>query len=245
LGNGGAFGGKVDSDLPEVARRLADMHGRAVRVLSTREDTVRLGPKRPPLAIGVDGAGCGIVRIARPADPADEGVLLRSIAAVASGVEVEWVDVSGPRVSAALRGAGWAEVAAVVAVATGSNRVAGPDGAEAAALVRADGSVEVAVSCGPPIDEITLRSYAIGAAHMALGMVRSESISLDADGRPLDLTVRSFGVLRAVDTPEIDVIVEPSAADADPVNGSDAVFAAVLAAAWRAAGTPERLPVSR
>ncbi|MCB1014402.1 MAG: 2Fe-2S iron-sulfur cluster binding domain-containing protein, partial [Acidimicrobiales bacterium] len=38
LANGGAFGGKVASEVGAVARRLADEHGRPVRVLSTRED---------------------------------------------------------------------------------------------------------------------------------------------------------------------------------------------------------------
>ncbi len=46
-----------------------------------------------------------------------------------------------------------------------------------------------------------LRSYCIGAAHMALGWVRSEGLAVDADGVPLDLTIRSFGILRAVDMP--------------------------------------------
>src|SRR5262249_47739533 len=52
LANGGAFGGKATSIVGDVARRLADEHGRAVRVLLSREDSVRLGPKRPPLAAG-------------------------------------------------------------------------------------------------------------------------------------------------------------------------------------------------
>jgi CO/xanthine dehydrogenase Mo-binding subunit len=69
---------------------------------------------------------------------------------------------------------------------------------------------------------------------MALGWVRSESLAVDDDGIPLDLTIRSFGILRAIDTPAIDVRIEPS--DQPPVNGSDAVFAAVASAAWRAEG---------
>src|SRR5204863_2203068 len=53
LANGGAFGGKLASDVATVARRLADEHGRAVRVVLSREDVVRLGPKRPPIAAGI------------------------------------------------------------------------------------------------------------------------------------------------------------------------------------------------
>ncbi|MGZ8734743.1 MAG: 2Fe-2S iron-sulfur cluster-binding protein, partial [Acidimicrobiia bacterium] len=50
LGNGGAFGGKVDSPVAPAARELADRYGRTVRTLFSREDVVRLGPKRPPIA---------------------------------------------------------------------------------------------------------------------------------------------------------------------------------------------------
>ena len=58
-----------------------------------------------------------------------------------------------------------------------------------------------------------------------------------------DLTIRSFGVVRAVDTPtiEIDVLADERPA----VNGSDAVMAAVAAAVWLADGTPTAWPTSR
>ena len=65
------------------------------------------------------------------------------------------------------------------------------------------------VRCGEPLDEVVLRSYCIGAAHMALGWVRSEGIAVDDDGEPHDLTIRSFGILRAVDMPPIEVEIEP------------------------------------
>jgi len=63
---------------------------------------------------------------------------------------------------------------------------------------------------------------------------------VDEAGVCHDLTVRSFGVLRAVDTPRIDVTIVEE--DGPPVNGSDAVFAAVAAAAWRQAGYPTSWP---
>ncbi len=47
LANGGAFGGKATSEVTAVARRLADRHGRPVRVLYSREDVVRLGTEAP------------------------------------------------------------------------------------------------------------------------------------------------------------------------------------------------------
>jgi len=103
------------------------------------------------------------------------------------------------------------------------------------------------VTCGRPLDEVVVRSYAIGAAHMALGWVTSEALTVDDEGEVHDLTIRSFGVLRSIDTPEIVVSIEPD--DGDPVNGSDAVFAAVAAAVWRHQGCPPewptRLPLRR
>ena len=78
---------------------------------------------------------------------------------------------------------------------------------------------------------------------MALGWVRSEGIAVDDAGEVHDLTIRSFGILRAADMPE--VVVEIVEDDGPAVNGSDAVFAAVAAAAWRRAGFPDRWPCSR
>jgi CO/xanthine dehydrogenase Mo-binding subunit len=78
---------------------------------------------------------------------------------------------------------------------------------------------------------------------MALGWVCSEAIAIGADGVPDDLTIRSFGILRAKDTPPITVEIEDSASE--PVNGSDAVFAAVAAATWLAQGLPAQWPTRR
>ena len=130
----------------------------------------------------------------------------------------------------------------VIEVDERGDHVVAPNGAEAWAVVD-DDVVTVRVNAGRILDEVVLRSYAIGAAHMGLGWVRSEGLALGADGVPLDLTIRSFGVLRAVDTPRIEVTVVDD--DRDPMNGSDAVFAAVAAAAWRHAGHPPRWPLSR
>ncbi len=69
---------------------------------------------------------------------------------------------------------------------------------------------------------------------MALGWVLTEGLAVDPEtGEVHDLTIRSFGILRAKDTPPIDVeIVDDPGA---PVrSASDAVFAAVAAAAWNA-----------
>jgi xanthine dehydrogenase small subunit len=238
LANGGAFGGKLASEVAAVARRLADEHGRAVRVLLSREDVVRRGPKRPPIAAGVRGDGTGVVRVV-----ATPGIRER-IGALAPGLEVEEVSVPGPPTSAALRAAGWAEAAVLLAGARGRvEPVRSPSGAEAEAQLGPDGRVRVRVRCGDPLDEIVLRSYCIGAAHMALGWVTSEGIAVDEEGEPHDLTIRSFGVLRASDTPPVEVEIDDDGGE--PVNGSDAVFAAVAAAAWLAQGCPPEWPTGR
>ena len=75
---------------------------------------------------------------------------------------------------------------------------------------------------------------------MAWSWITSEALSVDADGVVQDLTVRSFGVVRATDTPPISVVIQDDGDE--PVNGSDAVFAAVAAATWRHRGCPEDLP---
>ena len=102
--------------------------------------------------------------------------------------------------------------------------------------------VHIEVAAGDPLDEVVLRSYAIGAAHMALGWVTSRGLAVDpATGEVHDLTIRSFGVLRASDTPPIDVTIVDDPAP-PRARSSDAVFAAVAAATWLALGCPDTLP---
>ncbi len=247
LANGGAFGGKASSSLGRVARRLADEAGRPVRVLMSREDVVRTGPKRPPVAAGVDRDGAGVIRVVRTPGIAD------AIASVAPGLEVEEVDVAGPPTSSALRAAGWAE-ATVLSCALAARRrddpdrptsveVVSPSGARCRSEIEETGTVRVELSCGEILDGVVLRSYCLGAAHMALGWVRSEAIAVDESGEPRDLTVRSFGILRARDMPEVEVELVDTGGPA--VNGSDAVFAAVAASAWLEDGLVQDWPTRR
>lgn len=262
LANGGAFGGKESSLAPVAARELADRLGRPVRVVYSREDVVRLGPKRPPIAATArfdDGRVEITGRVARAA----VGAFLAPVAwPYALDVRECWeaVDVAGPPVSATLRATALAERTVLI---EGALDVAGVQrasivrdervarialdacarvhsGALAGAGVLCDpasGRIEgirVRVAAGDPLDEIVLRSYAIGAAHMALGWVLTEGLAVDPEsGEVHDLTVRSFGVIRAKDTPPIDVQVidDPGAPLA---RSSDAVFAAVAAATWNA-----------
>jgi CO/xanthine dehydrogenase Mo-binding subunit len=120
----------------------------------------------------------------------------------------------------------------------------GPSGGRAVARCLPDDSIRLVVQAGDVLDEVVLRSYCIGAAHQALGWVRTEGIAVDDDGTVRDLTVRSFGILQARAMPRIDVTIE-----ADPagpaVNGSDAVFCAVAAARWLADGLVGSWPTDR
>jgi xanthine dehydrogenase small subunit len=236
LANGGAFGGKLHTDAGREAQRLANEHQRAVKVVYSREDVVELGPKRPPMAAGIRADGTGIIRFARTP------LIEEAIARMAPGLVVEQVDIVGPPTSADVRASGWAEAALLLASLTDTDEVMSPTGGRACAVVHADGSVRVTVNAGEVLDEVTLRSYCIGAAHQALGWVRSEAIAVDQAGLAHDLTIRSFGILRAVDMPHVEVIIEHG--DGPAVNGSDAVFAAVAAAAWRHAGWPAAWPTA-
>lgn len=240
LVNGGAFGGKRSSWLASEARRLADEHSRPVRLALTREDVVRLGPKRPPMAAGVRVDGSGVVWLRRTDGAA------RFIAEHFPSWTLHEVDVAGPPTSLDLRGAVWAELSALVASVSAPDErgdyVRSPEGAEAWARVD-DGGVKITVRCGEVLDRTVLRSYCIGAAHMALGWVRSEGIAVDERGEIHDLTIRSFGILRAADMPRVEVDILDDGRT--PVNGSDAVFAAVAAAVWRRDGYPSRWPGSR
>lgn len=218
----------------------------------TRGGRAERGPKRPPVAAGVAADGTGVLRVARTPGAQGLGRFCERVARVAPGLVVEAVDVAGPPVSADLRGAGWAE-AAVLMGALGARargegpgsavEVTGPDGGRARVTVPAGGPVAVEVWAGEVLDEVTLRSYCLGAVHQALGWVLSEGISVDEAGAVHDLTIRSFGILTAKETPVVEVTVYPG--DQWPVNGSDAVFAATAAAAWLGEGLAPAWPTRR
>jgi aerobic-type carbon monoxide dehydrogenase small subunit (CoxS/CutS family) len=253
LANGGAFGGKLGSVVAAVARRLADEHGRTVRVVLAREDVVRMGPKRPPIAAGLSSDGSGVLRVGRTPGSGPLDHWAAAVAAVAPGLVVQELAVPGPPVGGTIRGAGWAEATILLAalearragrIGPGHDvEVVSPEGARAVATVDGDGAVTVRLAAGAVLDEVVLRSYAVGAVHQALGWVRSEGVAVDADGNVLDLTIRSFGILTARAMPPVAVVIEDS--PGPPVRGSDAVFAATVAALWSAAGFPADWPTER
>jgi len=243
LANGGAFGAKSDSLAAREAMRLANELGQPVRVILSREDAVRVGPKRPPLAGGVNADGTGQIVVAATPGIADV------IASVAPNVEVTEVDVAGPPTSAGIRGAGWVETVALLAATRGDvGEITSPAGGLATAEIIEPAEIDerptinVSVSAGSVLDAVVLRSYCIGAAHMAWSMVCSEEITVDETGEIHDLTIRSFGIVRPSEMPHVNVeIVDGSG---PPVNGSDAVFAAVTAATWLHFGAPPVWPVA-
>lgn len=248
LAQGGAFGGKERSPVAAAARELADRFGRPVRTLFAREDVVRLGPKRPPIAATahVEGDTVVIEGVAAPGFPTD--VVWPVADDVAVRASWRTVTVPGPPTDAAVRAVGLAEQAMLVAGALGRlPEVVVPSGARAAVALRTDGDritgVTVEVAAGDPLDVVVLRSYAIGAVHMALGWIATEGLAVDPEtGEVHDLTIRSFGIPRAVAMPPVDVVVRDDPAP-PRARASDAVFAATAAAAWLAAGCPVALPV--
>jgi hypothetical protein len=263
LANGGAFGGKRRSPVPARANHLANALGHPVRVLWSREDVVRHGPKRPPLSLGLRPDGSGVVRIGRTTGSPELDDLRTRVHAIAPEVVIEEVDIVGPLVGSELRGAGWVEVLAALHVlrahgtgpadANGGGKgradVTLPGGGHAAVAIdmrageQGRGTVTAEIWAGEILHPVTLRSYVIGAVHQALGLVWSEGIAVDTDGAPLDLTIRSFGILTAREMPQVEVILHDE--DRWPVNGSDAAFAATAAAAWIAEGAPPTWPTRR
>jgi xanthine dehydrogenase small subunit len=260
LANGGAFGAKLTSAAPAAARALADGLGRTVRVVYSREDVVRLGPKRPPIAatavvrdgeLSIEGRVVGLSAGWAP-DPA--------VTRGAAHERWDAVTVPGPPTSGSLRAFPLAERTVLregAMTEAGVDRVAcrvddrvgavllrtaagAPGGAVAGARVDlapdtgALTGVAVRVAAGDPLDEVVLRSYCVGAAHMALGWVLTEGLAVDPEtGAVLDLTIRSFGILRARATPPVAIVVLDEPGPPCPA-ASDAVFAAVAAATWEA-----------
>jgi CO/xanthine dehydrogenase Mo-binding subunit len=244
-----------------------------VRVVFAREDVVRLGPKRPPIAatarfdgavVRIDGRVAGdpapfTAPVAWPYALEEQGTwttaavpgpttasTLRAVGLAERAVLLEGaLQVAGVRRAALVRDARAASVLLDTCVAADTGALAG------AGVAVDDGGrieqVDVRVAAGDVLDEVVLRSYAVGAVHMALGWVLTEGLAVDPDsGEVFDLTIRSFGIMRAKSTPPIrvELMDDPGAPRA---RASDAVFAAVAAATWNAVseadGTrPESLP---
>ena len=221
------------------AGRRARPAGRAC-VLS-REDTVRLGPKRPPIAAGVRADGTGVMRVV-----AHRGIWPPRSVRAAPTLSIEEVDVAGPPTSIGVRGVGWVEpvvLLAVVARRRGRRRrpaaIDAPNGASAEVTVGADGALGGAcrLRAAARRDRAALVLHRCRPHGAELGHVRGRSPSTTT-GAVHDLTIRSFGVAARRRHAVRRRRDRRSIRRGEPVNGSDAVFAAVAAAVWRAPGLP-------
>ena len=212
-----------------------------VRALLSREDVVRLGPKRPPIAAGVRADGIG----RRAASPARQGIAA-AIRASRPASHVEEVDVAGPPTSASPAGRrlGRGGRGAPCRASSGRDRGHGAERRAGATPRSTDDGVRVRVR--------VRRAARRGRAPLVLHRRRAhgarlgafEGIAVDETGEPHDLTIRSFGILRRR-RHAAGRRRDRAAVTAPPVNGSDAVFAAVAAAAWRREGCPPDWPTHR
>ena len=81
----------------------------------------------------------------------------------------------------------------------------------AAQLVIADrdtGNIEKVVAAhdvGRAINPLLCEGQVEGAVHMGLGFALSEDFPADENGRPKNMTIRSLGIVRPADMPEVDV----------------------------------------
>jgi len=83
----------------------------------------------------------------------------------------------------------------------------------AAQIVIADkstGKIEKVVAAhdvGRAVNPLLCKGQVEGSVHMGLGYALTEDFPTDADGRPTNMTLRSLGILRPKDVPEIEVIL--------------------------------------
>ncbi len=244
--NAGAFGAKRRSSVGADAERLAQEQGTGVLAVWPREEVVRRGAKRPPISLALRADGSGMVRIARTPDSDDLSEIVETLSALVPDLSVEVIDTIGPRVGATHRGAVIAEVLAARCVAqhrAGEPFVVTLDTGASASVEMRDGAIEVSVRAGDALCPITLRSYVIGAVHQAYSQVTSEGLAIGDGGEIHDLTIRSFGIVTAAQTPPISVHIEPSSEE--PVAVGMAVFAAVMAAVWFDEGMVKHWPTRR
>jgi xanthine dehydrogenase molybdenum-binding subunit len=60
---------------------------------------------------------------------------------------------------------------------------------------------------GRAVNPLLCEGQIEGAVHMGLGYALSEGFPCDEDGRPANTTLRSLGILRPKDMPDVDVIL--------------------------------------
>jgi selenium-dependent xanthine dehydrogenase len=78
---------------------------------------------------------------------------------------------------------------------------------------RATGTIEKVVAAhdvGRAVNPLLCEGQVEGAVHMGLGFALSEDFPSDENGRPWNLTLRSLGILRPSEMPEVEVILVES-----------------------------------
>jgi len=82
--------------------------------------------------------------------------------------------------------------------------------AQVVIMDRETGEIERVVAAhdvGKAVNPTLVEGQIEGAVHMGLGYALSEDFPVDDSGRPINMTFRSLGILRAKDMPNVDVII--------------------------------------
>ena len=199
-------------------------NGRPVRVVWSREDVVRHGPKRPPVAAGINADGSGVLRVGVPLDGSPGDGWARAVADVASvapGLVLEPVPLDGPAdlLRPAGRGVGRGRRPGRLRPVAGARRRPGRS---------PDVPVEVTAPGGRPgRGPVPGRRLDRGGGGRRRGARRGGAALLLHRAPPTrpwagcgpraspwtpagavhDLTMRSFGILPARDMPPVTVVV--------------------------------------
>ncbi|HYZ99065.1 MAG TPA: molybdopterin cofactor-binding domain-containing protein, partial [Acidimicrobiales bacterium] len=82
--------------------------------------------------------------------------------------------------------------------------------AQLVVIDRETGRVERVVAAhdvGRAVNPTLCEGQIEGSVHMGLGYALSEDFPADADGKPMNMTLRSLGIIRPKDVPEIEPIL--------------------------------------
>ncbi|GBD85075.1 putative xanthine dehydrogenase subunit D [bacterium BMS3Abin02] len=82
--------------------------------------------------------------------------------------------------------------------------------AQVVVMDRESGVIEKVIAAhdvGRAVNPMLVEGQIEGAVHMGLGYAMSEHFPTDGQARPINMTLRSLGILRAKDMPQVDVII--------------------------------------
>ena len=160
---------------PDAGRRARPAGARAARPGGRRAARARSARRSPAAPTPTAGASLRVVRT--------PGIAAADRVGGAATSSVEEVDVPGPPTSTRpARGRLGRGGRAPRRRRGAGGPVTDPTTGAVAEAEVADGAVRVRVDAGEPLDEVVLRSYATGAAHMALSWLSREGIAVDDGG---------------------------------------------------------------